>query len=86
MAIYPWARAHFGASVPVDGLDNLNSWFERLDERPAIQRALEKPKPIRAFFDRGDVEIAEAANAVRFITDQAARVLVVAPHIMIGVG
>ena len=66
IAMYPWARAHFWAKVPVDGLDHLNAWFERLDARPAIERALEKPKPFPAFFGKGDVETAQAANAARF--------------------
>jgi GST-like protein len=67
MAMYPWARAYFWAKVSVDGLDHLNAWFERLDERPAIQLALEKPNPYPAFFGRGDVASAQAANAARFV-------------------
>jgi len=50
----------------VDGLDNLTAWFERLDERPAIQRALEEPEPHPVFFDKGEVAAAQTANAARF--------------------
>lgn len=66
IATYPWARAYYWAKVSVDGLNNLQAWFDRIDERPATQRALEKPKPVPAFFGRGDVDTAQAANAARF--------------------
>jgi len=52
--------------MPVDGLDHLQAWFERIDTRPRTQRALEKPKPFPAFFGKGDVASAEAANTARF--------------------
>lgn len=66
MATYPWARAYYWAKVSVEGLPNLQGWFERLDGRPAIQTALTKPKAFPAFFGEGDVASAEAANANRF--------------------
>jgi GST-like protein len=47
-------------------LDHLNAWFDRIDARPATQRALEIPKPYPAFFGKGDVASMEAANAARF--------------------
>jgi len=31
MATYPWARSHFWARVPVDGLPSLQAWLDRLD-------------------------------------------------------
>ena len=66
MATYPWARSWFWATVPVDGLDNLGAWFERIDARPKTQAALELPEPRPSAFGRGDVEAAAAANAARF--------------------
>ncbi|MEL6931274.1 MAG: glutathione binding-like protein, partial [Cyanobacteria bacterium J06600_6] len=66
IATYPWARAYYWAKVSVDGLNNLKAWFDRIDERPATQRALEKPKPVPAFFGRGDIETTMASNAARF--------------------
>ncbi len=69
MATYPWTRAYYWAKVSVDGLTNLKNWFERIDERPATQRALEKPQPFPAFFGRGDVNASETANAERFKED-----------------
>lgn len=66
MATYPWARSYYWAKVSVDGLDNLQAWFDRMDARPATQRALELPKPFPAFFGKGDVAASESANADRF--------------------
>ncbi len=66
MALYPWARSFPWAKVSVDGLDHLQAWFARLDARPAIQRALTKPKAFPAFFGQGDMEAAQVANAARF--------------------
>ena len=69
MALYPWARAYYWANVSIDGLSNLSSWFERIDEREATQRALEIPKPFWAFFGKGDIEKLEKENAERFKRD-----------------
>ncbi|MCL2927017.1 MAG: glutathione S-transferase C-terminal domain-containing protein [Trichodesmium sp. MAG_R01] len=69
IATYPWARSYYWAKVSVDGLENLQAWFECIDGRPATQRALEIPKPFPAFFGKGDVATAESANADRFKTD-----------------
>ena len=66
IATYPWARAYYWAKVAVDGLNNLQAWFDRIDERPATQRALEKPRPVPAFFGRGDIDTTLASNAARF--------------------
>ncbi len=49
MATYPWARAYVWAKVPVEGLDNLQGWFDRIDARPATARALTIPKAQPAF-------------------------------------
>lgn len=66
MATYPWARSHYWAGVSVEGLDHLNAWFERLDARPAIQRALQLPEPRPAFFGEGDVASGVKKNASQF--------------------
>jgi len=66
---YPWARAYYWANVPVDGLDHLQAWFDRIDAREATQRALEIPKPFPAFFGKGDVLAQERENADRFKSD-----------------
>ncbi len=69
IATYPWTRAYYWAKVSVEGLNNLQAWFDRIDARPATQRALELPKPFPAFFGKGDVTTAEAANSERFKRD-----------------
>jgi GST-like protein len=66
MATYPWARSYYWAKVSVEGLPNLQAWFDRIDARPATRRALELPKPFPAFFGKGDVAKSEARNASRF--------------------
>lgn len=66
MATYPWARSYYWAKVAVAGLDHLQAWLDRIDARPATQRALEQPKPFPQFFGKGDVAAAQAANAARF--------------------
>lgn len=66
MATYPWARSHFWATVSVDGLANLNAWFERIDARPKTQEALLLPEPRPSAFGKGDVEAAARANAASF--------------------
>lgn len=69
IAMYPYARSHFWANVPVDDLRHLGAWFERLDARPAIQRALQLPRPHPEFFGEGGdatIDAAVAANAKRF--------------------
>lgn len=66
IATYPWARSYPWAKVSIDGLDNLQGWFERIDARPATQKAVTIPKPFPAFFGNGDIATSEAENASRF--------------------
>lgn len=66
MATYPWARTYSWATVSVDGLDNLNAWFARIDARPATQAALQLPRPRPELFGDGDVAAAVSANAADF--------------------
>ncbi|MBY6116015.1 glutathione S-transferase N-terminal domain-containing protein [Mameliella alba] len=66
MATYPWARSFYWANVPVDGLDHLNAWFDRIDARPATQAALQLPQPRPAVFGHGDTEAAAAKNAANY--------------------
>ncbi|MPT47741.1 MAG: glutathione S-transferase [Sphingobium sp.] len=45
IACYPWVRGHEWAQVDMDGFDNLKRWYDRVGERPAVQRGLLIPKP-----------------------------------------
>ena len=69
MATYPWARTHYWATVSVEGLDHLNAWFERIDQREKTQAALQLPEPRPAAFGEGDIEAAARANAANFKND-----------------
>ena len=69
IAMYPWARSYYWAKVSVEGLQHLQAWFDRIDQRPATQRALTIPKPYWAFFGKGDIAAQEAENADRFKSD-----------------
>ena len=69
MATYPWARAFVWAKVSVDGLDHLNAWFDRLDARPMVQKALTIPKAQPAFWGQADETEFLKENAVRFASD-----------------
>lgn len=70
MATYPWARAHVWARVEVDDLPHLKAWFDRIDARPAVRKALTIPKAQPQFWDAEDDDGAFAAeNAARFASD-----------------
>ena len=69
MATYPWARAYVWAKVSVDGLDHLQAWFDRLDARPAVQKALTIPKAQPAFWGQADADDFLRENADRFAAD-----------------
>lgn len=69
IATYPWARAFPWAKVSIDGLAHLKAWFDRIDARPAVQRALEKPKAVPAFWGQADEAAFLAENAARFAGD-----------------
>lgn len=49
IAFFPWVRmAHIhplGEMLTLTGLTNLNSWYERIAARPAVQRGLLIPEP-----------------------------------------
>ena len=69
MAIYPWARSYYWANVSLEGLSFLQTWFNRIDNREATQRALEIPNPSWEFFGKGDVKSYEHLNAECFKSD-----------------
>ena len=45
IASFAWVKTHRWARIPVDGLDNLLTWIDRIAARPAVQRALLIPPP-----------------------------------------
>lgn len=69
LAMYPYARSYPWARVSIDGLRHLQAWFERLEARPAVHRAVRMPRPFLEAFGVGDIEGETAANAARFQAD-----------------
>ena len=69
IATYPWARSYFWATVDIEGLPNLQAWFDRLDAMPKVQEALQLPEPRPSAFGKGDIDAAAKANAARFSSD-----------------
>ena len=69
MATYPWARAYVWAKVSVDGLDHLKAWFDRIDARSSVQKALTIPKAQPAFWGQADESDFLNENAARFAGD-----------------
>lgn len=45
IASFCWVKAHRWARIPVDGLDDLVAWIERINARAAVQRGLLIPPP-----------------------------------------
>ena len=68
MATYPWARAYPWAKVDISGLDNLQRWFEQMESRPAVRKALTIPKEQPAFWG-GEDTAATTENAANFARD-----------------
>lgn len=66
IATYPWARAWPWAKLDITGLDHLKAWLKRIDDRPAVQKALTIPKPVPAFWGEVDDTQFAAENAARF--------------------
>lgn len=71
VAMWPWARSYPWARVAVDGLEHLQAWFDRVGARPAVQRAIQLPRPVPAFFGDGDEQAEQRDNARRFEADAA---------------
>jgi GST-like protein len=43
IANFSWVRIHTYGGIPIDGLDHLQSWSERIAARPAVIRGLDIP-------------------------------------------
>jgi GST-like protein len=66
IANWCWVRIHFWSGVSFDGLDHLQRWMTTLEARPACQRGIEVPVPLRLEdFDEADQEaIAESSRKI----------------------
>ena len=47
MAIYPWVASHQRQGQRMEDFPNLKSWYERVEERPAVRRAMEVGEELR---------------------------------------
>lgn len=70
MMLYPWARAYVWARVDINDLPYLQAWFDRIDARPAVQKALMIPNANPHFWDASaDAGNFAKENAARFSSD-----------------
>ncbi|MGR8948306.1 MAG: glutathione S-transferase family protein [Gammaproteobacteria bacterium] len=59
IANWCWVRTYFWSGVDIAGLNNLQAWMKRLEERPACQRGIAVPEPLVL-----DESILEAAQTL----------------------
>ena len=52
MAIFPWLRSHENQGQSLDDYPDLKRWYEGIDARPAVRRALDVGKDLRRTLDR----------------------------------
>ena len=69
IANWCWVRLHGWSGVPTEGLEALEAWMARLEERPGCARGLNVPTPLRALDTEPDEE------TVKTITDSARKML-----------
>ena len=63
IANWCWVRIYEWSGVPVEGLDALQSWIERMEQRPACAKGTQVPNPPRMPEDDEEMErIAEKAR------------------------
>jgi glutathione S-transferase len=60
IANWCWVRIHDWSGVSTEGLDRLEAWMARIEERPACQRGLAVPEPLRALESEPDEEQAKS--------------------------
>ena len=64
MATWPWVRIHEWAGVSVDGLEHLQRWVAAIEERPAVQRGLQKPPRPDISSEEAEKRLAEGARSM----------------------
>lgn len=68
MAIWPWIRPWERQGQTLSDFKFLKAWFERIDARPAVKRALEVGKEVQ-----GTVDLAKDKDAQKIMFGQRAR-------------
>jgi glutathione S-transferase len=64
MASWPWTRNYVSYDQKLDEFPNLKAWHERMKERPAVRRAIEKGAELRAktLAEQSPAELAASAK------------------------
>ena len=65
IANWCWVRIYFWGGTNIDGLENLRSWMERLEARPACQRGIDVPHPTD--FEKLAAETAKDGSGLKSI-------------------
>jgi len=66
IANWSWVRTHKWSGVPVDGLDHLQGWMDRMAARPACRRGVDVPFPLPSLVDddKSAEEFAKGASTI----------------------
>ncbi|MGH7819074.1 MAG: glutathione S-transferase family protein [Candidatus Binatia bacterium] len=62
VATWPWVSIHAWAGVEIDDLPNLRRWIEKVRERPAVQKGIAVPPPVRVKTPEEEQEFVKAAQ------------------------
>jgi len=65
IANWCWVRIYFWGGTNIDGLENLQAWIERLNERPACQRGVDVPHAVD--FEKLAAETAKEDSGLKSI-------------------
>ena len=65
IANWCWVRLYFWSGVPLEGLEHLQRWLAAIEARPACQRGIAVPRPLRLPTDPAGVEqVSETSRAI----------------------
>jgi len=64
IANYCWVRIHPWSGVSVEGLDHLQRWLNAIGERPAVQRGVAVPAPIKLPEGEAAKQTVESAKSI----------------------
>jgi glutathione S-transferase len=64
IANYCWVRIHPWSGVSVEGLDHLQRWLNAIGERPAVQRGVAVPAPLKLPDGEAAKKTVESAQSI----------------------
>jgi glutathione S-transferase len=64
IANYCWVRIHPWSGVSVEGLDHLQRWINVIGERPAVQRGVAVPAPLKLPDGEAAKKTVESAQSI----------------------